>query len=400
MLENGRILSIGCEDLEDLVLWTASGPVLVSVKHREPSRGPWTLTELCDGGGLAHLFDRWIAASDITSGVKAIHVTNGGLKTGEGQPKKLSDLCGSESASGVEFDTFAMLLTHHFLMLRGRGENSFVRIPDAPVPARATDLSADDSTVLLCVEFMKALSFVDVPHREQIGAVNVQERVMPYFQQRGLDGYDAKPGYEALVDHIERASRSFGTRRIDLVYSAAMAGTSVADVQRASRIAARTVTAQAALAALLTGSASPLFPTGSEPLDAPGGADLRRKMREGGLSHTEQRFAERTRSAWYTTWNAHRLDLPGDAATLASLKLQVLEQVIDAQRGTLQLADGYGPSLLSELRRNVRVDRFSSRPQLRLNDAHALGVAFDLCDECDFDFRPVSHVPPTSWSAP
>jgi hypothetical protein len=57
MLTNAGIRRVVCEIHEDHVVdHGASGLELVSCKHREQSRGPWKLTELCLSGGVAHLF--------------------------------------------------------------------------------------------------------------------------------------------------------------------------------------------------------------------------------------------------------------------------------------------------------------------------------------------------------
>lgn len=69
-----------CEWSEDFVVACgASAPELVSVKHLEPSQGPWTLSSIIDRGGLKHLFERWKEAKKhATCKLK----TNGGLKGG------------------------------------------------------------------------------------------------------------------------------------------------------------------------------------------------------------------------------------------------------------------------------------------------------------------------------
>ncbi|WP_157435832.1 hypothetical protein [Actinospica robiniae] len=390
-LNDGQLISIGCEGLEDLVVQTIHGIALVDVKHREPNRGPWTLEVLCSEGGLAHLFDRWIYSTDKMADVESFHISNAGLRTGAWQVQKLSDLCDSPSPSPGDVLAFARHLTCRFLTLREKTGARFERIPRRPAPARPEELAADDELILLCSDFIRSLSFVNVPHRDQIGAVTVAELVLPYLRRHGMDGHSAQDCYDALVKRIYKASRTFGDRRIDLVHRTVGTGTSLADAQHQSQVAARTITVDVAREALHNGGASPLFPPNVDPLDAPGGADLLRKMRDGEISHTQRRFAERARSAWYTTWSTHRLDLPGDAAALQGIELQVIQQVIDAQRAARAAGEPYGQALFDALRDTVRVEDFADRPQLRMNNLHALGVAFNLCDACDFDFQPTQR---------
>lgn len=91
MLAGQPIRRILCESDEDYVIeWTDKRPEFVSVKHREPDRGQWTYSALCSEGGLAHLFNTW---KKKDGQVLCRLQTNAGLKTGEGEARRLADAC-------------------------------------------------------------------------------------------------------------------------------------------------------------------------------------------------------------------------------------------------------------------------------------------------------------------
>lgn len=82
---------IHCESDEDYVVVYANQlPEFVSVKHREPDQGPWTLSTICTDGGLKHLFNTWREKDQL---VRCKLQTNAGLKTGEKEARRLATAC-------------------------------------------------------------------------------------------------------------------------------------------------------------------------------------------------------------------------------------------------------------------------------------------------------------------
>ncbi|MFF5523447.1 dsDNA nuclease domain-containing protein [Streptomyces coeruleorubidus] len=102
MLTQDAIDFAVCAWHEDFVVaWTDGYVELVSVKHREGAQpGPWTLTELCNDGGLTHLFDRWCAC-ECAANVRLRLATNAALKPGKGNAGILARMGGPETEAGV-----------------------------------------------------------------------------------------------------------------------------------------------------------------------------------------------------------------------------------------------------------------------------------------------------------
>jgi hypothetical protein len=380
-------VAVVCEYQEDLLVVFRTGLIdLVSVKHRGLNRGPYSVGELCDGGGLTHLFDRWLAlrASDRT--LRATVVSDAGLSNEAGQPAELAKLCDAERPDPSALRAWSKKLARQFLLVAQRRRTH--AIPRRDPPARAELLDDGDSLVLLVGRFINVLTFVPAPRRNDITASSIVDVVMPVCRQQGWDTRDAESTHAAVVALVQKAVRSFGRQRIDLARRVASMDRWPTGVERDERLAARLIDVELLRTAIVRGGDIPLFPPGRTPLPAPGGATLRQKMASGQLPTTHHHFAERLRSAWYTLRRSVLPDLPGDAALLAQVETEVCELVIDAQESIAPGGDGYGRTLYQALRDGVRVSAFRQRPPLTMNDQHALGVAFELCDQCTFDFLP------------
>lgn len=74
-VDPGAHFAVVCEHHEDYVVIASTGTTLVSVKHRERTRGGWTLAALVADGGLAHLFDRW-RSLDTSFGCRLVTCIN------------------------------------------------------------------------------------------------------------------------------------------------------------------------------------------------------------------------------------------------------------------------------------------------------------------------------------
>ncbi|MEU9233358.1 dsDNA nuclease domain-containing protein [Streptomyces subrutilus] len=81
MLNDSQLSAIICEWHVDYILGYHDGTYeLVSVKHREPSLGPWSFSDLWNRGGLTTLFERWKSTPESSCRL----VTNGALKPTQG----------------------------------------------------------------------------------------------------------------------------------------------------------------------------------------------------------------------------------------------------------------------------------------------------------------------------
>lgn len=100
LLPDNCVASVVCEEHEDfIVIYTDERIELVSVKHREASRGPWSYAALCSDGGVKHLYERW-----LQTGRRALCrvMTNAGLKTGALEAQQLVDACQSRESERIE----------------------------------------------------------------------------------------------------------------------------------------------------------------------------------------------------------------------------------------------------------------------------------------------------------
>lgn len=394
LFEANGPLAVVCEHHEDFVVVFADGSMdLASVKHRGRNRGTWSVADLCDDGGLTHLFDRWLAVSASGRTVRVLHVSNAGLTQGPSQSAELSQLCDSRHRDPLKLLTWAKKLTRQFLLVSQHKRAP--SIPERKAPARPEQLEDDDALVAAVSRFITMLTFVAVPHREDIAASTIVDKLLPLHQSKGWGTYEGHKYHEGIVTLVEKTARSFGKRRLDLAQQLVGMAMWPVGVEREERLAARLLDLRILETVSISGVEIPLFPPGEAPLPAPGGARLHRKMRAGQLSASAHHLAERWRSAWYTTHRSRLPDLPGDAAVVFQIETEVLEQVLDAQDDIAQSgAAPYGPAFFRYLRDNIRVGAFRDPPPIRMNDQHALGVAFELSEQCNFDF-----LPPTSAGA-
>ena len=388
LFERDGPLAVLCEYLEDFVVVFESGIVdLVSVKHRHRNRGTWSVAELCDDGGLTHLFDRWLSVKAAGRTARVLHVTNAGLTHGPDQSAELSNLCDATTRDPNLLLNWSKKLARQFLLVSKHKRTR--AIPQRDAPTRSEHLTDDDPLVGLVATFIATLTFVAVPHRDDIAASNLAQVVMPLCLARGWDIRDGPPFHDAVVAIVERTVRSFGMRRLDLARHVVDATQWPTGIERDEKLAARLLDASLLNSVIVRGGEVPLFPPGEVPLPAPGGGQLRRKMAAGQLTREAQHLAERLRSAWYTTRRARLPDLPGDAAAVAQIEAEVLELVLDAQDATVASgAVPYGPAFFRQLRDSLRVGAFRQRPPVQMNDQHALGVSFELSEQCIFGFQP------------
>lgn len=93
MPSDSSITKIICEWHEDFIIVRDRPPFfeLVSVKHHDRAAYT-TMKQLCDEGGLAHLFDRWLG---FTTGptTRLCSNTRLGGRPGEATPRALLDVC-------------------------------------------------------------------------------------------------------------------------------------------------------------------------------------------------------------------------------------------------------------------------------------------------------------------
>lgn len=351
MLTEAEVVALLCEWHEDHVVIFADGSLeLGSVKHRELSEGPWTLRALCVDGGVAHLYQRWIA---LERGPRCRLISNAGLRSGPAQAAAFAAACHSRSEGRIR--PFAIrILTH----LGG--------------------VDVDD-----VVAFCMGLSIeTDVPGRTHIAASNIQDLIVPALQALGLSTLEPTRVYEAVVSGVERASRD-RSERATLQ--------SMADVRRLDKDSAmsgvlrsRLVTRSAVRAtvwAAIAQSRIPLVPSGT----VISRTNLVQKLARGGLGPTAIRSAQRLRAIWSELEARYQADLPGSDTEIEDIRTRVLDLVSEAEGHVSRhgRTEPYGPELETRVRELVRVQRLDRIPAFPIEDRHLLGLVYQLTDECE-----------------
>jgi hypothetical protein len=395
LLEADGPLAVLCEYHEDFVVLHRNGDIeLVCVKHRDRNRGTWSFGDLCEHGGLVHLFDRWQMLRNKQRdrhSIRALHLTNAGLTSGSGRPAELAELCRAEHYDPALHRAWAKRLARQSLIVAAR--HRMETIPRRDPPKQPETLADDDTLVCGAAEFLRHLRFSVTAHRDDIAATTIHHSLIPWFQRQGWNHCDVAQSHDRVVAMVEKTVRSLPGQWVDLARYSLDPGRWSANEAKDQHVAARTIDAERVMAVLVPGEDPPLFLTDRPPLPAPGGKRLREKMSAGRLSSTQHQLAERLRSAWYTTRCGQLPDLPGDAAMVAQIEAEVLELVIDLQEAADQQCPepdhdrSFGRVLFKALRNGIEVKRFHQRPPLSINDRHALGVALDLSDQCHFSFE-------------
>ncbi|TWJ21019.1 hypothetical protein [Micromonospora endolithica] len=231
-------IAVVCEHHEDFMVLFANGQVdLASVKHRSRNRGTWSIADLCDDGGLTHLFDRWIAVAASGRPIRALHLTNAGLTKGPGQSAELAGVCEAKQPNPELLLVWAKKLARQFLMVSQHKRTS--AMPTGQPPARPEHLSDTDPLVQLVVRFMPMLTFIPVSHRDDIAASSIIEVAMPLCRARGWDSHDGQHIHDAVMTIVEKTVRTFGKRRLDLARQVVGMTVWPNGVERDERLAAR-----------------------------------------------------------------------------------------------------------------------------------------------------------------
>ncbi|GAB1331631.1 dsDNA nuclease domain-containing protein [Streptomyces sennicomposti] len=388
MLTEDAIEFVVCEWHEDFVVAFTDGSVeLVSVKHREENQGTWSLPQLCKDGGLTHLFDRWCAC-DCATNVRLRLATNAALNPAKGNAGTLARMCGPEPELTDGLNDMADTIARQ--MLKVRWKQPYPNVPVTPEVRKLADIQVPVGFVEKIIRFLAVLEIsCDPPQREHITDVNIQSLLGRAVEQLQLVHVDLEATYRAIVDRIEQANRDESDRGQLAAYIADPSRVRYS-TQMQQRIGRRRLTREIVRREFVFTSVQlPTFPRGRAPVVAPGGVKLNRKLRRGLVPSDEAAFAERLRSAWYTTWSERRSGLAGDDTDLLNLSMDVLETAFECRRhARAAVADGsaFGVKMNDLLAERLKVDALSTPPPFLLNNMHVRGLAYQLCDECHFYF--------------
>lgn len=352
LLPDNRVASVVCEEHEDFIVIYTDGRVeLVSVKHREASRGPWSYAALCSDGGLKHLFERW-----LKTGRRALCrvMTNAGLKAGALEAQQLVDACQSRESERIE-----------------------------PFLAKlATALGSADCDRVR--EFALVLSIeAGLPSREHIAAVNINAFYWPALKELNLVQTLADPYYEQVLALIARANRDQIGERLDLREALLDPGRFDEAAARDRRIKRRTITREAMFDALhpLTQPELSLVPRDPDAPPPPLPSRLQRKLLDGKLGPTAIASAVQLRAQWYAFESTRRANVPGGDPAFEALRLRVA-QLASASESRVSCTAPYGKAMHLDLIETVTTDHLPAGVPFALDDQLLQGLVFQLTDEC------------------
>jgi hypothetical protein len=352
LLPDNRVASVVCEEHEDFIVIYADGRIeLVSVKHREVSRGPWSYAALCSEGGVKHLYERW-----LKTGRRALCrvMTNAGLKTGALEAQQLVDACQSRESERIE--PFLAKLA----VALGCEDHERVR----------------EFTLVLSVE-------AGLPSREHIGAVNISDMYWPALQELSLVQALADPYYKRVLDLIARANRDQIGERLDLREALLDPGRFDEAAARDRRIKRRTITREDMFDALhpLTQPEPSLVPVNRHAPPPPPPSRLQRKLLAGELGPTMIASAVQLRAQWYAFESTRRANVPGGDPAFEALRLRVA-QLASASESRVSSSAPYGKTMHLDLIETVTTDRLPAGVPFALDDQLLQGLVFQLTDEC------------------
>ncbi|WP_162641717.1 dsDNA nuclease domain-containing protein [Streptosporangium sp. 'caverna'] len=406
MLVEDNIESVICEWHEDyIILYKDQSIELVSVKHREPQKGPWSFAELCDRGGLLHLFRRW---QRVRERAVCRISTNAGLKLGVNEAQDFAEACARFQDNNQRderlIEDYASRIA---LMVLEQSQKLDPNAPDGskkPKSRRSAaksiqltlDHEADPVFLGLRNEVQRFLARLQIehglPHRQYIRSHNIVKVMSPTLSRMGRDSSDAEACYESILPIIQRANRDHDSQHRSLASYIANPRRLSWDNQLLERIGRRTLKRQEIMNALTTKHAKGVRLT-SEAIvnhreNLRPASRLVRKLQEGGLGPTAIHTATNLRSLWLEAWAELRTDLPGDAAELSDLKIRVSHLAARAESETRH-AGKYGTAMNQRLGELLHPEALGRVPPMMLDPLHLLGLAYELCDECVIWFSEV-----------
>lgn len=357
---SGRPVTIVCEWHEDFLVHDGGSWEAVSVKHREATRGPFTLASLVTDGGLTKLFRTWSQAEEtarcrlMTSGALAPPARRGI------DAVQLADPQQAALASQVLKDLADRLDTRSSVMRRFLGGFAI----DAELPNRHL-----------------------IETQQRIDLLGPAYAALDQTAEGGVSEY------RALLAAIARANAEPSLLAEDhRLALATQAAEQKARIEEA-RVAARTVSTDDAVRCLRAAREAPyaeLPPAGA--LHVPPPSRMTRKLKAGALSETDQRLAVRLRNHWYAA-EAEQRGTPGIEREVAALEAAVQRTAGDAQRAAAENGTPYGGAMLSDMRDRLRRLQGTTSIRPSLGSPEILeGLAYELTDQCEIWWSPEGDV--------
>ena len=350
MLAGEPVAYVFCELHEDYIVGfsDARSPVLVSVKHLEPDQPRWTLSALCNRGGVAHLYNRW-----RQTGQKAdcLLQTNAGLRCGQEEAGGLRNACAEGDPDTLR--TWATTLQPH--------------------------LGEDCDRILA---FLRVLRIEDrLPGREHLRSENLVQHLPRCLGPLGLQDSVAFRVYDAIVAEIEKASRNEigdGNRPLttDLNRLSSKG-------QLDSLLASKKITRYRLKTALnALGHGAPVQLQMVAPAEGMNRGALQAKLERGGVGPTGIRNAQNLRLNWISHREQWKPDLPSSHDPFDNVSSLVLNCAHKAENAARVPGSRYATTMLNKLEDMLDSTQFHLPGDPSADQRLLLGCAYQLTDEC------------------
>lgn len=350
MIVDRRISAVICEWHEDYVIQFANGPSeIVSVKHHDGSQINWTVRQLCDDGGLRHLFERFMLLDErVTCRLQ----TNEHLRRGAQQPAGLRDCCA------------------------GTDTNALVRWATTLAPHLGTvDVGA-------ATRFLRRLTIEDgLPDRAVVEAVHIQQLVPRLLGRLSVVASTPDAVYESLVSLAMTACTAPGHEVVleALADPAELSG----DAQRARLLASKTVDRNRVLEAVGQRRNIPTVLLSAATDLTPNRTRLVKKLEAGGVGATGIRSARRLRINWEQQQHAWATGLPGDDRIIEDLRARVVREASLAEARTRRPGAHYANEMLDDLRPRLQPESIGGAWPGPLSRDLLLGLAYERTEACE-----------------
>ncbi|MGV9386498.1 dsDNA nuclease domain-containing protein [Nonomuraea sp. NPDC003707] len=391
------IVKIICEWQEDFIIVRDRPPLLelVSVKHHDQMVYT-TMKSLCDHGGIAHLFDRWLGYTSRPV-VRLASNTRLGGRPGDYTPRALLDVC---RAGELDTPRGTALVAHlAWAMMEMAAKSTTldnIPKPAAPVPPkpkRHDPAGLPAGLLEMLLRFVRRCQFdCERPAKRDIRDVNIRQIVEPAAGTLGFATSAAADVYKAVVDLVAEASRDDSGRPVDLAHYLTSPGAYDPRSEIAQTVQRRTVSRDAILDAIRLGTRRAvgdpvsLLRSGQMPPRAPGGHRLIEKMRDALMGDDERDNALGLRDLWLHIWPQARTGFPEDIETQFRLEMEILDIVRRIRAQLIGKGGHYGIQFQDLLHAELRRAELSKKISVPLDDFHILGYAYELSDMCKFGF--------------
>jgi len=340
MLLGEDVLYVICEWWEDYIIGRSSGTELVSVKHREPSKGAWSMASLVEDGGVRHLYERWVAHKEQP---RCRLQTNAGLTTSSAKNgASAAAVLAATEASGAIEATVKQDLSARLGCDTDTAER-FIRslTIEAELPKR------DDLIPRLIVHFLE-------PRCSELGwtSSEVRKRFLAIrnlvFEtaQQDLLAISRDPSANSKDDYVARAEK---LKRITPEMVVEVMGEFVA-----------------------------------------GRSKMVQKLHAGGFGPTDIESCKRLRAKWAAFARQWDPGLPGSSQVVASILEETHNFAVKAEQQTDTANLPYGEAMRAAFL-NLVESRQSTIDGLTAE--LILGAAYDETDRCSIWWSPVDALP-------